>query len=259
MIAARAAARVGLALLVLGGPPPAAAETLTATYALSWAGLEVGELETVVAEQADGGYRVAWQGRTRGLVGALHPFTGWGRSEGRRDGRRFVSARYAGRSRWRDGGTAWLVAFGPDGRATRVEIPPEQLAEREPVPEPLRAAPDPAALALTAIAAAGPGARAAGTSFDGRRAVRFALGCAAAPSEEGELACTVEGRLLAGAARAGRARPGAAADRDPARVWLRADVHEGGGWWPVRIEVPARFGTVTARLVRAERRPHIGG
>jgi hypothetical protein len=254
MFTARAAS-IGLTFLVLAGLP-AAAETLSARYEVSWAGLEVGELETVLAERADG-YDVAWQGRASGLVGALHPFVSLGRSEGRRDGRRFVSERYAGQSRWDDGSTAWVVAFGSDGRATRVEVPPEQLADREPVPEPLRMAPDPAALALTAIAAAGPGARATGASFDGRRAFRFALGCADVPSE-GELVCTVEGKLLAGASRAWRARPGAASNRAPVRVWLRTDVRE-GGWWPVRIEVPTRFGAVAVRLVRAERRSHIGG
>jgi hypothetical protein len=254
------AVAIGLGFLA-GWGAPAAAGGLTATYAFTWAGLEVGELEAEVAEDG-AGYRVAWRGRTVGLIGTLFPYASEGASEGRRESGRLRPERFAGRSVWRDGSGAWGVAFDPDGQVARIDLPEEQRAEREPVPEALQVAPDPATLALRAIAAAGPGTRLEASSFDGKRAVRFALACADPATPAGgvaaELLCTVEGRLLAGASRRWRERQGDQADRrEPVKVWLQP-----GLWpdelWPVRVEAPTRFGTVEARLVRAEPRPHMG-
>jgi hypothetical protein len=123
------------------------------------------------------------------------------------------------------------------------------LADREPVPEGLRVGPDPATLALTAIAVAGPEARLSATSFDGKRAVRYALACGA--PEAADLPCTIEAELLAGASRRWRDQR-TQEKRPPVRVWLRPGVRE-SGLWPVRIEAESRFGTVEARLVRVER------
>jgi hypothetical protein len=258
-------AAAGLVALMLGGE--AAAAGLAATYVFSWAGLEVGELKTEVV-QAGGSYRVAWRGQTLGLVGTLFPFASEGASEGRYQGGRFASERFAALSRRRDGDRAWGVTFAADGRVERIELPEGERAEREPVPADLQVGPDPAALALAAIHAAAPGTRLEGASFDGKRAVRFALACgetamptAAGQGQEQELLCTVAGRLLAGASRrwrAERSRDDAAGEREPVRVWLRPGPSP-HGWWPVRIEVQSRFGTVTARLVRTEPRPHMGG
>jgi hypothetical protein len=257
MAAGRIAA--ALALLVLAGR--AGAGELAAVYAVEWGGVTVGEIAAELREEA-GTYRMAWRGRAVGLLGRLFPFASEGSSEGRREAGRFVSARYRARSERRDGGGAWQVAFGPDGRATRVELPAEAAESREPVPEALRVGPDPAALLLTALAAAGPGVRLEGHSYDGKRAVRYALACAGGGAERaaaGALACTVEGRLLAGASRRWRAeREAAEARREPVRVRLEPGPWP-GGWLPVGIELPTRFGAVTARLVRTEPRPHMGG
>ena len=258
----RALAALGTVVLALGAAP-AGAESLTATYAVTWRGLEVGTFDAEVAVH-DGGYRTAWQGRTTGLVGTLFPFATMGTSEGARGrGGAFLPREYTGRSRWRDGDRAWRVVFSGDGRAAEVEVPADELAEREPVPPDLRVGPDPAALALTAIAAAKPGARMVAGSFDGKRAVRFALACGdAAASDRGgagpaEIACTVESELLAGASRRWRERSPDAREAEPARIRLRQGVG-GQGYWPVTARVPSRFGTVEARLVRLERRPAAG-
>lgn len=253
--------------LPLLAPPVAAAEAVTATYVFRWGGIEVGELEATLREDGGaeaGGYRVSWRGRTTGLAGALFPFTGEGESVGRRESGRYRSGVYAVRSR-RGGGAvaAWRVGFAPDGRAARVEVPPEQLAGREPVPEALRVGPDPAALALAAIAGAAPGARLDGASFNGKRAARFALACADAPEPGAALLpCTVQGRLVAGAARDHPPDP----PGEPVRVWLRPGAPRpgsgggpGGGWWPVRAEASTRFGAVEVRLVGTGPGPHIGG
>jgi Protein of unknown function (DUF3108) len=252
-----------LAAVVLApGMDPAAAGSLTATYAVTWGGMEVGMFDTEVAAD-DGGYRTAWQGRTTGLVGTLFPFATMGASEGARGlGGAFLPREYTGRSRWRDGDRAWRVVFGGDGRAAEVEVAADELAEREPVPADLRVGPDPAALALTAIAAAKPGARMVAGSFDGKRAVRFALTCGDAASDgsgvaPAEIACTVESQLLAGASRRWRGRSPDAREAEPARIWLRRGV-SGQGYWPVSVQVPSWFGTVEAHLVRLERRPAAG-
>ena len=157
---------------------------MTAVYAFSWAGLDVGRLE-VLLEADGGGYRASWEAGTAGLVGTLFPFSSQGTAEGRRDGERYLPSRYDGRSAWRDGGSQWRVAFAADGRATQIEVPADDLAGREPVPEALQVGPDPASLALAAIARAAPGIRLDGQSFDGRRAVRVELACADADAGDG--------------------------------------------------------------------------
>jgi hypothetical protein len=261
MVVTRALAILAAVILALG-TTPAAAESLTATYVVTWRGLEVGTLDAEVAADGDG-YRAAWQGRTTGLIGTLFPFATTGTSEGARGrGGAFLPREHTGHSRWRDGDRAWRVVFGGDGRAAEVEVPADELAEREPVPAALRVGPDPAALALTAIAAAEPGARMVASSFDGKRAVRFALTCGDAASDQGgvgpaEIACTVESELLAGASRRWRARSPDAREAEPVRVWLRQGMG-GQGYWPVRAQAVARFGRVEVRLVRMEHHPAAG-
>jgi Protein of unknown function (DUF3108) len=261
MVATRALAALAAVVLALG-TTPAAAESLTATYAVTWRGLEVGTFDAEVAADDDG-YRAAWQGRTTGLAGTLFPFATAGASEGARGrGGAFLPREHTGRSRWRDGNRAWRVVFGGDGRAAKVEVPADELAEREPVPAALRVGPDPAALALTAIAAAEPGARMVASSFDGKRAVRFALTCGDAASDQGgvgpaEIACAVESQLLAGASRRWRERSPGAREAEPVRIWLRQGV-SGQGYWPVRVQAASRFGMVEARLVRLEHHPAAG-
>jgi hypothetical protein len=240
---------VGLAASLLA-PGTLRAQAFAATYAFTWAGLEVGEFRAEVVER-DGGYRAVWQGRTVGLVGTLFPFASEGASRGLRQDGVLRPGDFEGRSAWRDGGGFWRVVFGPDGRAERVEVPPEDVAEREPVPEGLRVGPDPATLALTALAVARPQARLSATSFDGKRAVRYALACDAPAGGAAELPCTIEAELLAGASRRWRDRR-TQERRPPVRVWLRPGIRD-GGLWPVRIEAESRFGRVEARLVRVER------
>lgn len=233
----------------------AADGVVSAVYLFSWAGMDVGELRAEIVE-ADGGYRAAWSSRTTGVVGALFPFTATGAAQGRRDGDRYWPRSFDGRSEWRDGGGTWRVEFGPDGRATEVEIPATEQSDREPVPEVLRQGPDPASLALTAIASASAGASLTATGFDGKRAVEFVLACAA-DLTDAELACTIESHLLAGASRAWRDRQ-PEPPRPPARVWLGAGGND-QRYWPVRLEVPSRFGGITARLISLEQRAPAAG
>jgi hypothetical protein len=248
-------------LLVLMVPvaSPAQADRLFAGYEIEWQGLPIGAFETELSTEGDS-YRVSYRARTTGLLGWLFPFTSEGSSEGTR-AMRAMPAQYQGESRWRDDRHFWSVRFDGDGRVTQVELPEEDRLEREPVPASLQVAPDPLALALRAIGVAAPGARFNGGSFDGKRALRFELACAddlvpladpppgaAAAAEQGALACTVDGELAAGASRRWKGRSMRDEDREPVAVWLGRGILE-DAFWPVRVEAPTRYGTVTARLV----------
>lgn len=238
-------------------PRQAAAQTTSAGFAVSWAGLEVGLVELQLVAD-DSAYRLSWQGRTIGWFGTLFPFEADGTVAGRIEGAEFRPASFTGHSTSRDGSRRWRVAFAADGRATSVDLTSDDLAERDPVPKELQVAPDPGSLALTATHRAEPGLRLAARSFDGRRAFGYDLACAgeAAGAPPTELACTISTRLLAGASRRWRERPPSDADREPLRVWLRRG--EGGSYWPVRLEISSRFGTVLAQRVSLARSPQAG-
>ncbi|HMR33991.1 MAG TPA: DUF3108 domain-containing protein [Geminicoccaceae bacterium] len=232
-------------------PAASVAEPVRASYEVSWQGIEVATVETELSEN-DGGYRLAWRGRTSGFLGVVYPFVSEATSEGGRaeDGRQPRS--HAGRS-LRGGETkAWMVDFGVGGSAVRVDIPEDDRMDREPVPMGLQVGPDPLSLALLALDGAGPGTRMTGRAFDGRRAFELSSACADAVEvlpETGEaLLCTVEGKLLAGASRRWRDRGQPPEERPPARIWLGRDVVT-DGWWPVRMEASTRWGTVIVRLV----------
>jgi Protein of unknown function (DUF3108) len=258
--------RFALLTVALAASPGAAhalAERLVAGYEIEWQGLPIGAFETEVVTEAED-YRVAYQARTTGILGWLFPFASQGSSEGTRTAAEVMPQYYEGGSRRRDESSSWAVRFGADGRAIEVEIPEEDLADREPVPPALQVAPDPLGLALGAIDVAGPAVRFSGTSFDGKRALRFELACAddlmpladtrpggAAAVDDETLACTVDGDLIAGASRRWQGCTMRDDDRAPAAVWLGRGIF-GDAFWPVRVEAPTRYGTVTVRLVRLE-------
>lgn len=244
------------ALMMLGMAPGARAadDRLSAVYAFSWAGIDVGEFQVDLG-LAETTYTVAWTARTTGLLATLFPFTANGEAEGQRSGGAYRPSLFAGRSVWSDGGSAWRVRFDPTGRAQVIENTGEGEAEREPVPDALRVQPDPASLALMAIGWAQQATATTATSFDGRRAVEFVLQCTAGgPSAADEIACQIDGRLLAGASRKWRERAADAEAREPVRVWLRRE-QSARAYWPVRLEAPSGYGTVAARLVRLVRPP----
>lgn len=244
--------------LVLGLLAPATAastERIDAAYALTWSGLEIGRFETRLT--TDGAaYRFAYAARTTGLLAWLYPFTSTGSSEGVLAEPGPVPARYVVESQRRDETTAWTVDFGPRGEVERVALRAPVDEERDPVPPALRKAPDPLALALHATRVAAPGARLEALSFDGKRAVRFALACAVAeravaPGDDPNgplrhlLECTVAGELVAGGSR--RWQRGRDAERPPARLWLSRELVP-GRYWPVRVEAETRFGAVVVEL-----------
>ena len=230
-------------------------ERIEAAYELTWSGLEIGRFETRLT--ADGAtYRLAYAARTTGFLGWLFPFTSIGSSEGVIADPGPVPARYAVESRRREGINTWTVDFGPEGEVQRVDLTMLVDEERDPVPAALRKAPDPLALALRATRSAAPGVHLEEVSFDGKRAVRFALACAdveRAVALEGEpaidirhaLDCTVAGELVAGASR--RWQRERKSERPPARILLSREIVP-GRYWPVRVEAETRFGAVVVQL-----------
>jgi len=249
-----------LVLVVLPGTSHAQAERLFAGYEIEWQGLPIGAFETEILN-GEGSYRVTYRARTTGFLGWVWPFSSEGSSEGGLAAMRPVPQYYQVLSRRRDEDDRWAVRFAADGRAVHVDVPIEELLEREPVPPALQVAPDPLALALAAIGAAAPGAQLAGTSFDGKRALRFEVACAddlvaladappgaAAAAEREALACTVDGDLAAGASRRWKGRSMRDDERNPVAVWLGRGILE-DAFWPVRVEAHSRYGTVTVRLV----------
>jgi len=238
-----------------------AQDRLFAGYAIDWEGLHIGAFEAQLVTEP-GRYQLSYATRTEGLIGWLFPFVAEGWSRGTRTAGEIVPEHFQGDSAWRDRTRTWAVAFDGDGQVVEIDVPEEDLQDRDPVPPALQVAPDPLALALDSIISAAPGVQRTGTSFDGRRAIRFALDCAptmegfhdvpagAAAAAEGEaLACTVAGELVAGASRRWRDRGDE--EREPATVWLRGGILE-GSLWPVRVVAETRYGTVTAQLVQLE-------
>jgi hypothetical protein len=249
-----------LVLAALPGISQAQAERLVAGYEIEWQGLPIGAFETEVLTDADR-YRITYRARTTGFLGWLWPFSSEGSSEGSLAAMQPMPEYYQVFSRRPDEDDRWAVRFGADGRAVHVDVPIEELVEREPVPAELRVAPDPLALAFAAIDAAAPGAKLAGTSFDGKRALRLEGACAedlvaladaplgaAAAAEPEALACTVDGELAAGASRRWQGRTLRDDNREPVAVWLGRGILE-DGFWPLRVEAPTRYGIVTIRLV----------
>jgi hypothetical protein len=230
-------------------------ERIDAAYELTWSGLEIGRFETRLT--ADGAtYRVAYAARTTGFLGWLFPFSSTGSSEGAMADPGPMPARYVVESQRRGETTAWVVDFGPKGEVERLDLTMLLDEERDPVPPALQKAPDPLALALRATRIAAPGARFEEVSFDGKRAVRFALACAdaeqaVAPEDDPAvpirraLDCTVDGELVAGASR--RWRGERETERPPARLLLSREIVP-GRYWPVRVEAETRFGAVVVRL-----------
>lgn len=256
LVRGRMVVTLGGMLATLAGPAIADGR-VAAAYAFSWAGIDVAELETEVVELG-GTYNVVWSGRTVGMLGLLFPFEASGRASGSLAAGDYVARQYASSSQWRDGGGTWRVSFAPDTGAAAVEGPPLDTEEREPVPPALRTRPDPASLALAAIKAARPGLAMTATSFDGKRAVRFALTCEnGMPPADGML-CRIAGELVAGASRRWRDDGKAAAPREPVRVWL-AGAGAAEPLWPVRLEAASSYGMVTGRLLRLVHEPAAAG
>jgi hypothetical protein len=240
-----------------GGVP--ATEVVEAAYVVRWGGMEIGRFDAEL-RRTGVEYHLAYRTRTSGALAWVVDFDSTGWAAGRLDDAGVAPRHFRGESRWRDGDGFWRVSFGGDGRVTELELDEATRADREPVPDALRTGPDPLSLMLQAMHVAAAGERVEGRSFDGRRAMRYALACAVERSAirpaalgggaHAALLCEADGALVAGRSKRWSDRPEAGEqDRPPARIWLVPGL---GGLphWPVRIEATSRYGTVTVELER---------
>jgi hypothetical protein len=259
-----------LSLLVLLAPPTSMASdeeslatsparTLQAGYVVRWGGIEIGRFDTEL-RRTGAEYHLGYHARTSGPLGWVVDFSSTGWSAGRLDADTAAPRHFRGQSRWRDGEGFWRVSFGADGRVTELELDDATRADREPVPDAIQQGPDPLALMLQAMLEASAGERVEGRSFDGRRAMRYELACAAEPSPVQPVAlgaetyqallCEADGALLAGRSKRWSDRAEQQGrERSPVRIWLVPAV---GGLphWPVRIEADSRYGTVSVELTQ---------
>lgn len=228
-----------------------------AQYDIDWRGLPIGEV-TFTLDQGEQNYRLSYEVRSTGFLSLFFEFESRGYSSGLIRNDQIVATTHSAISSVRGEPRSWSVGFELDGELAHLDV--QEDGEREPVPEALQRAPDPLALALTALKDAAPGAQLAGQSFDGRRAVKLNMAC----NEQGEatqqLVCLVDGELLAGASKRYREDHG---DDDPPvrrpiQITLEREIMPdarmiegfGDGWWPVELEAESRYGIVRAVLNR---------
>src|SRR5262245_7219973 len=87
------------ALLLTVWALSAEAQSSSATYAFSWAGLDIGQAELRLTADTDS-YRLNWQSRTTGWFGTLFPFRSDGTATGRIEGKIYYPTNYTGSSEW---------------------------------------------------------------------------------------------------------------------------------------------------------------
>lgn len=241
-------------LLVGGAGPSEAASGVDARWEVTWGSFRVATIG-VRTGLSGNGYELSYTGGTAGILGLIAPLTADGRARGALAAGRPVPQAYEARTAWKDEERRTALGFDGAGKLTRLVLVGGGSDEHEPVPAALQTGPDPASLAIHAVLAARPQSRLAGTTFDGRRAMRFALACGspgsgapagAVPAAGPLLPCELESELLAGGRRSARERK--LRMEGPLRLWL-GHVPAAGLQLPVRIEVATNYGTVEARLV----------
>ena len=241
----KTAAKLAVTASVLMGA--GAAQANVAAYELAWRGVAIGEFEVAVDAEAER-YHISYEARSTGILAVFFPFESRGWSAGAISDGEVLASNHSAMSSFRDQERNWTIGFGADGAVTELDINADG-DEREPVPAALQRAPDPLALALSALQDASPGVEIEGQSFDGRRAVRVEMSCPEADENDVELTCTIEGELLAGASKRWRdEHEGEPPVRRPVNVRLSRTVMN-DLWWPVWLEVESRFGPVTATMV----------
>jgi len=251
-----------LVVSLLAGAPAgmaqeASARQFEAEYAIRWAGIEVGRFQTVLDLRGDR-YRLTYQVTTAGALRWITDFRSSGWANGQLGPAGVQAEHFEGQSDWGEGERFWRVSFDPLGQVTARELDPETLADREPVPEPMMHGPDPLSLALQAMVEAAHNGVFEGQMYDGKRAIRVSLECAAGESPIvlaafgdaplDALICSGDGERLAGRSKRWSDQADEQVeDRRPATIWLAPEM---GGLphWPVRIEASARFGTITIEL-----------
>jgi len=242
-------------LLALATGPAARAETVTANYTVTAAGLTVMEINATI-DLTDSGYAVEFRSRMRGVASVFAGGQNTTRVEGVWDGANARPRRYVSEGVWR-GEPRRTVLEWPGGQPAVRAMVPDNREEREPVPDAQqRGTIDSLSAVAQLIRQVRRGGGCNGTAriYDGRRlsslTARGAGHEAFAPAR-GEwsgtaLRCDFEGVFLAGF----RKGEDVEAARRPqtGTAWL-AEPAAGLPPIPVRIDHASRWmGTLTAKL-----------
>jgi hypothetical protein len=239
--------------LVAARPGAAGAVEIDAAYRVTWLGLLVAE-GTIAARTDADGYVVAYSFGTAGFLRVLADAQAAAEARGRLAGDRATPRSFVADGRWRDHTHRSRLDFNPDGTIATMQVDADD-ADREPVPQALRQAPDPLSLAVEAALGAAAGRTLDGRSFDGRRAAEARLACGGLEAvsdgtgrpDVPALRCEMTARLVAGASRRYRGR--STRLDGPITVWLEPAVVPGVAW-PIRVDAPTTWGHVIATLER---------
>ncbi len=258
----RALPHLALALtLALAGqaraePAPVALELtqgrVAAAYEFYWGGFHIGSLESLTRLEP-GAYTLEFDFRTRGILAWFVDGSSQVRASGSRSGDDLRPERFESVGTWNGERRALGLAFDAGGHATIVEMVPDSIEEREPVPEAAHRGPDPLSALLSASLEPD---RTPSTyaSFDGRRAMEDTLHCPSQAELEpsrwsayrgSALVCEVTAQQTAGFHKQYKSPR----LQRPAKVWL-APVAGGDLYLPVRAEIETDYGTLLAHLSR---------
>jgi Protein of unknown function (DUF3108) len=239
-----------------------AAEPVRLGYAIYAGGFHVLDA-TIVLDLGREGYTVEVNAQTQGMLGTFFPWQTLARSDGRMNAGEAEPRTHRQTGTWRGKDRAVNLYYDGSGSVLAEVRPPDDPAEREPVPpEMVPGTTDPlsAVLSVAGAVAVGRGCSETVPVFDGRR--RYDLTFREmgsrnlAPSKYSVFSgaavqCQVTSKVLAGN---WKKESGFASDdekRKPVALML-ARVVEGMPPVPVRLEGESRFGEVIMHLTSAE-------
>lgn len=246
-----------LLALLLAASAGAAPLQQRASYAVRWAGIEVGRFTAELRRDGER-YLITYRASTAGPLAWVVDLESDGWAAGWIIDGAVVPEHFRGQTNWGEGERFWRVTFAQSGEVTALELDPDTLADREPVPEPLMRGPDPLSLALEAMLQAAADRPMDAVMYDGKRAVRVEMACdgdrlpvrlaALGPATRQALLCRANGERLAGRSKRWSDEVDEETrDRPPARIWLVADLGL-MPYWPVRIEMESGWGALVIEL-----------
>ncbi|WP_245613220.1 DUF3108 domain-containing protein [Skermanella stibiiresistens] len=255
------ATMLAAAALMVGAQGALAAERVRLGYAIYAGGFEVLQASMLLDVQRNS-YSVEVSAETQGLLGTFFPWRTLSRSDGVLRAGEAEPRVHQQQGSWRGQGRTVRLDYDGAGGVAADVMPPDDPAEREPVPpEMIPNTTDPlsAVLSVAAGVALGRGCTETVPVFDGRRRYDLSFRTVGnrqlAPNRYSVFSgavtqCEVTSKVLAGNWK----RDGAATEeekRTPYALML-APVIEGMPPIPVRLEGASRFGDVIMHLTSAD-------
>ncbi|GEO36955.1 hypothetical protein SAE02_11030 [Skermanella aerolata] len=239
-----------------------AAEPVRLGYAIYAGGFHVLDA-SIVLDVGREGYMVEVNAQTQGILGTFFPWQTLARSDGRMNAGEAEPRTHKQTGTWRGKDRAVDLYYDGSGSVLAEVRPPDDPAEREPVPpEMVPGTTDPlsAVLSVAGAVAVGRGCSETVPVFDGRRRYDLTfkeMGSRNLPPSKysvfsgAAVQCQVTSKVLAGNWK----KDGGAVSNDEKRkpvALMLAPVVEGMPPVPVRLEGESRFGEVIMHLTSAE-------